>query len=363
MTMQSIEGLAIRRVEEVKPVPEDATARFGTTFSDHMFLMEYNAGEGWHDPQITPMGELVLNPATSVLHYGQAVFDGLKGFRAADGQIRLFRPDAHAARLRRSAERLAIPPIPDTWVVESFLRLVDIDRRWVPAGRGTAIYLRPTIIAAEPAIGLHTSSSYLYFLILSPVGAYYAEGSNPVSIIASEEFTRAAPGGLGEAKTPANYAASLLAAQRAEEHGFTQVLWLDALEHRWVAEVGTMNLMVRIGEEVITPPLDGTILPGVTRDSALALMRSWGLRVAERPLAIDALIAAAKDGTLAEVWGTGTAAVVSPVGEIGWRGERVRVGDAKAGAVTRRLYDALTAIQYGDAPDPFGWTVPVPAYN
>ncbi|HUA76534.1 MAG TPA: aminotransferase class IV, partial [Acetobacteraceae bacterium] len=179
----------------------------------------------------------------------------------------------------------------------------------------------------------------------------------------TEEFTRAAPGGLGEAKTPANYAASLLAAQRAEEHGFTQVLWLDALEHRWVAEVGTMNLMVRIGEEVITPPLDGTILPGVTRDSALTLMRSWGLQVSERPLAIDTLIAAARDGTLAEVWGTGTAAVVSPVGEIGWRGERVKVGDARPGPLTRRLYDALTGIQYGTAPDPFGWTVTVPAYN
>ncbi|HUC17940.1 MAG TPA: branched-chain amino acid aminotransferase [Acetobacteraceae bacterium] len=361
--IHSIEALVVRRAEEMRPVPEDATARFGTIFTDHMFLMEYDDGEGWHDPQITPMAKLVLSPATSVLHYGQAIFDGLKGFRAADGEIRLFRPDAHAARLRRSAERLAIPPIPDRWVVESFLRLVDIDRRWVPAGPGTAIYLRPTIIAAESAIGLHTASSYLYFLILSPVGAYYAEGSNPVSILATEEFVRAAPGGLGEAKTPANYAASLLAAEHAIARGFTQVLWLDAIEHRFVEEVGTMNLMARIGEEIITPPLAGTILPGVTRDSALTLMRSWGLTVSERPLAIDTLIAAAKDGTLAEVWGTGTAAVVSPVGEIGWRGERIRVADAQPGAVTRRLYEALTAIQYGLAPDPFGWTVPVPPYN
>jgi branched-chain amino acid aminotransferase len=358
-----LQDLTIRRIPEERPVPADATANFGTTFTDHMFRMKYDSLRGWHDPRIEPVTPLGLVPGTSVLHYGQAVFDGLKGFHGTDGTIRLFRPDAHARRLRRSAERLAIPPVPEEWVVESFLRLVDFDRRWVPAPRGTAIYLRPTIIAADPAIGLHPSHSYLYFLILCPVGAYYAEGADPVSIVATEEFVRAAPGGLGEAKTPANYAASLLAAERAQEAGFTQVLWLDALERRWVEEVGTMNLMVRIGEEVVTPPLAGTILPGVTRDSALALMRSWGLKVAERPLAIETLIAAAKDGELTEVWGTGTAAVVSPVGEIGWRGERVRVADGKAGALTRRLYDALTAIQYAEASDPHGWTVPVPAFN
>jgi branched-chain amino acid aminotransferase len=359
---KTLDGISIARVTGEKPVPA-ATAPFGTVFSDHMFRMEYDAGRGWHDPRITPVETLGLGPATSVLHYGQAVFDGLKGFRAADGTVRLFRPEAHAERLRRSAERLAIPPIPNEWVVESFLRLVDIDRRWVPAAPGTAIYLRPTIIASEQAIGLHSSHAYLYFLILSPVGAYYAEGLNPVSIVATEEFVRAAPGGLGEAKTPANYAASLLAAERAEAAGFTQVLWLDAIERRWVEEVGTMNLMVRIGEEVITPPLAGTILPGVTRDSSIRLMRSWGLTVNERPLAIEALIAAARDGTLSEVWGTGTAAVVSPVGEIGWRGERVRVADGKQGAVTGRLYEALTAIQYGTAADSFNWMVPVPAFN
>ena len=361
--MEGLQGLAVRRATEPREVPADATANFGTVFTDHMFLMRYESGQGWHGPKIEPLHALGLVPGTSVLHYGQAVFDGLKGFRGKDGEIRLFRPEAHARRLRRSAERLAIPPLAEEWVVESFLRLVDIDRGWVPGERGTAIYLRPAIIASEPAIGLHPSHSYLYFLILSPVGAYYAEGAAPVSIVATEEFVRAAPGGLGEAKTPANYAASLLAAERAKEAGFTQVLWLDAVERRWIEEVGTMNIMVRLGEEVVTPPLSGTILPGVTRDSALALMRSWGLKVSERPLAIDALIAAAKDGALAEVWGTGTAAVVSPVGEIGWRGERVRVADGKAGALTRRLYDALTAIQYAEAPDPYGWTVPVPVFN
>ncbi|MGH7058189.1 MAG: branched-chain amino acid aminotransferase [Acetobacteraceae bacterium] len=358
----ALSGLAVRRTDGERPVPADATAHFGTTFSDYMFRMDYDAEGGWHDPRIEPFGKLGLLPSTAMLHYGQAVFDGLKGFYGEDGVIRLFRPDAHAKRLTRSAERLCIPPVPENWVRESFLRLVDIDRRWVPQQRGTAIYIRPTIIASEPAIGLHPAHSFAYFVILSPVGAYY-ESEKPVSIIATDEFVRAAPGGLGAAKTPANYAASLLAGERAKEKNFTQVLWLDAVERRWVEEVGTMNIMARIGEEVVTPPLGGTILAGVTRDSALALMRSWGLKVAERPIAIDALIGAAKEGSLTEVWGTGTAAVISPVGEIGWRGERVRVGDGKRGRVTARLYDALTAIQYASAPDPFGWTVAVPVYN
>lgn len=359
---ESLSGLVVRRMREKRPVPSDATAHFGTTFSDHMFCMEYDAGRGWHDPRIEPYASLSLFPSTSMLHYGQAIFDGLKAFRGDDGMIRLFRPDAHAARLVRSAERLCIPPVPEELAKESFLRLVDIDRRWVPEGRGTALYIRPTIISSEAAIGLHPARSYLYFVILSPVGAYY-ESDQPVSIVATEEFVRAAPGGLGAAKTPANYAASLLAGERAKEAGFTQVLWLDAIERRWVEEVGTMNIMALIGEEVVTPPLGGTILAGVTRDSALTLLRSWGLRVAERPVAIEALLTAARDGSLAEVWGTGTAAVISPVGEIGWRGERVRVADGRPGRLTRRLYEALTAIQYASAPDPFGWTVPVPAYN
>ncbi len=360
--IEGLDRLRVQRASAPREMPADATAHFGTVFSDHMFLMRYDAGRGWHDPEIKPLEPLSLMPGTSVLHYGQAVFDGLKGFRGKDGQVRLFRPEMHAKRLRRSAERLAIPPLDEVWVVESFLRLVDVDRRWVPGERGTALYLRPTIVAADPAIGLHPAHSYVYFLILCPVGAYYAE-SGPVSIVADEQFVRAAPGGLGAAKTPANYAASLLAAERAKEAGYTQVLWLDAVERRWIEEVGTMNIMARFGDEVVTPPLGDTILAGVTRDSALALMRSWGLKVSERPIAIEAMIAAAKDGTLAEVWGTGTAAVVSAVGEIGWRGERVQVNGGKPGALTRRLYDGLTAIQYGEAPDPFGWTVPVPAYN
>lgn len=358
----ALSGLSVRRTATERPVPKDATAHFGTTFSDYMFRMDYDAGRGWHDPKIEPLSELGLLPQASMLHYGQAVFDGLKGFYGQDGVIRLFRPDQHAKRLARSAERLCIPPIPEAWARESFLRLVDIDRRWVPKERGTAIYIRPTIVASEPAIGLHPAKSFIYFVILSPVGAYY-DSEKPVSIMATDEFVRAAPGGLGAAKTPANYAASLLASERAQEKGFTQVLWLDAVERRFVEEVGTMNFMVRIGDEVVTAPLGGTILAGVTRDSSLALLRSWGVKVSERRLAIDALISAAKDGSLTEVWGTGTAAVISPVGEIGWHGERVQIADGKRGELTARLYDALTSIQYASAPDPFGWTAQVPVYN
>ena len=355
--------IPIERTSHPKAIPADVTASFGTSFSDHMFVMEYDEGRGWHDPRIVPFGSFALDPSTSMFHYGQAIFDGLKGFRGVDGAIRLFRPDAHAARLNRSAAPLCIPEIDPGLAVESFLRLVDVDRDWVPAARGTSIYLRPVVMASEGFLSVRPAKSYIYFVILSPVGRYYAEGGDPVSILVSEDLVRAAPGGLGAAKTPANYAASLLGAERAKKAGFTQVLWLDAVERRWLEEVGTMNIMLRIAGEVVTPPLGGTILPGVTRDTALALMRDWGLAVSERPVSIDEVVAAAEAGTLEEMWGTGTAAVVSPVGELGYRGRRVKVADGRPGQVTRRLYEAITAIQYGAAPDPRGWTMPVPLFN
>jgi branched-chain amino acid aminotransferase len=355
--------ITLQRTTTPKQRPEDVRLTFGTSFSDHMFVAEYHEGKGWHDPRIIPYGSFDLDPATCMFHYGQAIFDGLKGFRGTDGTVRLFRPQAHAARLNRSAERLCIPALDPELVVDSFLRLVDVDRSWVPSARGTAIYLRPTVIASERFLAVRPAKSYLYFLILSPVGAYYAEGADPVSILATEEFTRAAPGGLGAAKTPANYAASLLAAEQAKKTGFTQVLWLDGVERRWLEEVGTMNIMVKIKGEVATPPLGDSILAGVTRDSILTLCKDWGIPCRERRIAIDEVVAAARDGTLEEMWGTGTAAVVSPVGEIGYRGERVKVADGKTGALTQRLYDAITAIQYAEAPDPHGWAVEVPRYN
>jgi branched-chain amino acid aminotransferase len=354
--------VTIERTSKPKAVPAEVKT-FGTIFTDHMLVMPYEEGRGWHAPKIVPWGEFGLDPATAMLHYGQAIFDGLKGFRGADGEIRLFRPQAHAERMNRSAERLCIPAMDVEQIVDSFMRLVDLERQWVPKQRGTAIYIRPTVIATEQMLGVRPAHKYIYFLILSPVGAYYAEGFAPVSILVEEQFTRAAPGGLGAAKTPANYAASLLAAEHAKKKGFTQVLWLDGVERKWLEEVGTMNIMVKIDNEVVTPPLSDSILAGVTRDSALRLMRDWGLKVSERRVSIDEVIGAAKSGKLDEMWGTGTAAVVSPVGELGYGGQRIKVANGQMGPLTQKLYDAITAIQYGEAPDPHGWAVKVPRFN
>src|SRR5579863_9157740 len=306
-----------------KPKPPDDALRFGTVFTDHMFVMDYLEGRGWHSPRVVPYQPFELDPATAVLHYAQAVFDGLKAFRGADGVIRLFRPRKHAERLNRSCERMCIPPLDPDMVVRSFHALIEVDNAWVPSKRGTALYLRPTVIASEPFLGVRAAKSYTYFLILSPVGPYYAEGINPVKILAADEYVRAVPGGLGAAKTAANYAASLYGAEVAKKAGYTQVLWLDGVQHKYLDEVGTMNIMVKIGDEVVTPALNGAILAGVTRDSILTLMRDWGLKVSERAISIDEVVEASKNGTLAEMWGTGTAAVVSPVGELGYKGQKI----------------------------------------
>lgn len=351
------EAIRIRRAATRKPRPRDSELGFGTVFTDHMFLMDFQEGKGWYDPRIEPYGPLSLDPATAVLHYAQAIFEGLKAFRGADGQIRLFRPQQHAERLNASARRLCIPLLDPELVLRSWTTLVDVDRDWVPSTVGTALYIRPVVIATEPFLGVRPARQYLYYVILSPVGAYYPEGMNPVKIKVIDRYVRACPGGVGEAKTAGNYAASLLAAEEAKHEGFTQVLWLDGVHRRYVEEVGTMNIMVRIGEDVITPPLTGTILPGVTRDSALTLLRQWGVPVVERQLAMEEVVAAARAGRLREVWGTGTAAVISPVGELTYRGERIVVNNFQIGELTRRLYDAIVGIQYGTAPDPFGWTV------
>ncbi len=349
----------ITRTASPKQKPADETLRFGTVFSDHMFIMNYDAGKGWHDPRIVPYAPFTLDPACCVLHYGQAVFDGLKAFRGADGRIRIFRAPDHAARLNRSSERLCIPELDPEIVEESFRALIEVDQRWVPSLPGTSLYIRPTIIATETFLGVHPSHSYAYYVILSPVGAYYAEGMNPVKILATDRHVRAVQGGLGAAKTAGNYAASLFAAEEAQREGFTQVLWLDGVHRKYLDEVGTMNIMLRIGDEVITPPLNGAILAGITRDSALRLMRDWGLRVSERQIGIDEVTAAAGDGTLKEMWGTGTAAVVSPVGELGYKGERHVINGGKTGELTQKLYDAIVGIQYGTAPDPYGWARPL----
>jgi branched-chain amino acid aminotransferase len=363
MTFKPDTAISLTRTQKPAPRPDDASLSFGKVFTDHMFMMNYVEGQGWHDPRVVPYAPLTLDPATSVLHYGQAVFDGLKAFRGPDGKIRLFRAQRHAERLNKSCAALCIPPLDADLVRQSFEAIVAADHAWVPSTLGTSLYIRPTVIATDVMLGVHPAHSYTYFVICSPVGAYYKEGVKPVRILATDTHVRAVQGGLGEAKTAANYAASLSAQQEAERQGYTQVLWLDGVERRYIDEVGTMNIMMQIGDEVITPPLAGTILDGVTRNSILTLLRDWGLRVSERRIAIQDVMQAHRDGTLQEMWGTGTAAVVSPVGELGYKGERIRIGNGETGALTRKLYDAIVAIQYGQAPDPHGWTseVKIPA--
>jgi branched-chain amino acid aminotransferase len=349
-----------RRTTAPKPKPADETLSFGKVLTDHIFLMNYEEGQGWFNPRIEPYGPLSLDPATSVLHYGQAIFDGLKAFRGDDGRIRLFRAERHAERLNRSAQIMCMPEVPVDIIRASFDALVGVDADWVPRRPGTSLYLRPTIIATDVMLGVHPAHSYIYFLILSPVGSYYREGVKPVRILASDSHVRAVRGGTGEAKTAANYAQSLAGQRDAAAAGYTQVLYLDGVERRFLDEVGTMNIMVRIGDEVITPPLAGTILDGVTRASTLQLMRDWGLTVRERAIAIDEVMEAGRQGRLSEMWGTGTAAVVSPVGTLGYKGEDILINGGQTGALTQKLYDAIVGIQYGRTNDPHGWTSLVP---
>jgi len=353
-----VTNIAITRTTSPKQTPPAETLAFGKVFTDHIFLMNYDEGKGWHSPRIEPYGPFTLDPACCVLHYGQGIFDGLKAFRGRDGQIRIFRGADHAKRLNRSAHYLCIPEMDPAVVEESFRALVDVDQRWVPSLAGTSLYIRPTIIATETFLGVHPSHSYQYFVILCPVGAYYKEGMNPVRILASDQHVRAVKGGLGAAKTMANYAASLYGAEEAQKAGYTQVLWLDAIEHKYLDEVGTMNIMMRIGDEIVTPALNGAILAGITRDSTLTLLRDWGYRVSERPISIDEVIAAAKAGTL-EMWGTGTAAVISPVGELGYKGEKYVINGGRTGELTQKLYDTIVGIQYGTSNDAHGWAKPV----
>jgi len=353
------EPIRISRATTKKAKPKDSELTFGTVFTDHIFVMDFQEEKGWYDPRVEPYGPFPLDPAAAVLHYAQAVFDGLKAFRGRDGQVRLFRPQKHVERLIQSSQRLCIPPLDPDIALKSLVTLVGIEKDWVPSTVGTSLYVRPTIIASEPFLGVRPAKSYIYYVILSPVGAYYPEGINPVKILVADKYVRAVEGGVGGAKTGVNYAASLYAAEEAKHAGFTQVLWLDGRERKYIDEVGTMNIMMKIGDEIVTPPLSGTILAGVTRDSALTLMRDWGLSVSERPVTIDEVATAARKGTLEEVWGTGTAAVISPVGELAYKGERLVINGGRIGTLTQKLYDAIVGIQYGTAPDTRGWTVPV----
>jgi branched-chain amino acid aminotransferase len=327
---------------------------FGEVFTDHMLIIDYKNGK-WQEPQIVPYGEMSIFPSLCTLHYGQAIFEGIKAFYDNKGKVNIFRVPKYHARMNKSCRRLCIPEMPYEIFRDSLLELLKLDKAWIPQQKGYSLYIRPFIFATDNYIGVRVSETYRFMIILSPVAAYYKEGLNPVRLITSGEYVRACKGGLGEAKTPANYAASLLPAHEAKEKGFTQVLWLDAVEHKYIDEVGTMNIFFVIDNELITPPLDGTLLEGTTRDCVLRIAKDMGIKVSERRISIDEVIAASRNGKLNEIFGTGTAAVISPVGEIQHLDTNIKVNAGKIGKLSQKFYDEVTAIQYGEKPDKYDW--------
>ncbi len=342
-----------------KAKPSTEKLGFGKHFTDHMFLMDYDKGQGWHDARIVPFENLSLSPACAVFHYAQEMFEGMKAYKTPDGRTMLFRPQKNIERMNNTNERLCIPKVDPDDALEAIKALVKVDSDWIPAGEGNSLYIRPFIIATDPFLGVHPSSKYLFCIILSPSGAYYAEGINPVKIFVEDEYVRAVKGGMGFAKTGGNYAASLRAQQKAEEMGYSQVLWLDGVHHEYIDEVGAMNVFFYIDNVLYTPKLEGSILPGVTRDSVINLARSMGVTVEEKRLSVNEVFAAAREGKLQEAFGSGTAAVISPIGELNKAGEIVVINNGKIGELSQKLYDTLTSIQWGKTEDKFGWTVEV----
>jgi branched-chain amino acid aminotransferase len=351
--------LTITKADQLKTKPDDSKLSFGTIFTDYMFNMDYNPQDGWHNPRIEPYASIDMDPATMVLHYGQGVFEGLKAYRTETGAVQLFRPRDNFKRMNNSSRRLCIPEIDENLALEFLKKLLTIEKNWVPSAPGTSLYIRPTIIATDPFLGVRASHTYRFFIILSPVGAYYAEGFNPVKIWVTRHYVRAVRGGVGEAKTPGNYAASLYAAEQAHKHGYTQVLWLDGIEQEYIEEVGAMNIFFVINGELITPMLNGSILPGITRDSVIGLAKMWGIKVSERKIGISEVIDVHASGKLDEIFGSGTAAVISPVGEIKCGDTVITVSDGKVGAMANRFYKELTDIQYGKTKDSAGWIEPI----
>lgn len=351
--------LSVQRAQQLKAKPDFTKLGFGQYYTDHMFILDYTEGQGWHDARIVPYGPVSLDPAAMVFHYGQAVFEGMKAFRTADNQILLFRPEKNMERLNRSNDRLSIPPIDGDFVIHAIKELVNLEQDWVPTEPGTSLYIRPFIIATEPCLGVRASYNYMFMVILSPVGAYYSEGIKPVKINVESQYVRAVRGGTGDAKTAGNYASSIKAQEEAKEGGFAQVLWLDGVEKKYIEEVGSMNVFFKVNGEVVTPELNGSILQGVTRDSVLRVLKSWNIPVAERRVSIQELYDASQNGTLEEAFGTGTAAVISPVGELNWEDKKIVINGAKIGDLAQRLYDTITGIQNGTLSDTFGWTVQV----
>ncbi len=341
-----------------KPQNKDELG-FGKLFTDHMFVMEYSVEKGWHDAEIKPYGNISLEPSAMVFHYGQEMFEGLKAYNSDNGKVLLFRPDKNVERANRSNARICMPEIPADDFLQAIKAIVDVDRDWVPTWEGTSLYIRPFMIATDPYLGVRPSDTYKLMIILSPVGAYYASGLAPVKIWIEDDYVRAVKGGIGEAKTGGNYAASLKAQMKAHDEGYSQVLWLDGIERKYIEEVGAMNIFFKIDGRIVTPQLNGSILPGVTRNSCIELCKKWGLTVEERKISVDELVECAKSGKLEECFGSGTAAVIAPVGALRYGNDVYNIGNGETGEISQKLYDTVTGIQNGKIEDGFGWTVEV----
>ena len=352
-------NISITKTTCPKEKPDSSTLGFGKIFTDHMFMMDYNSEKGWYNARIIPFAPISLHPASTVLHYGSEIFEGLKAYRRADGKVQLFRPMENIRRLNNSAERLCLPQIPEEDALEALTAFVQCEQDWTPSAPGTSLYLRPFLYGNDETLGVHAVHNATFVIIGSPVGSYYKEGINPVKIMIEDQDVRAVRGGTGYAKCGGNYAASNRAGKRAEEQGYSQVLWLDGVERKYIEEVGAMNVMFKIAGEIVTPMLTGSILPGITRKSCIEVLKKEGYTVHERLLSIDELKAAMENGTLEEAWGCGTAAVVSPIGELFYQGVHYPVNNGQIGEVTQHLYDTLTGIQWGRIEDTFGWTMPL----
>lgn len=346
---------------ELKEKPDQNALGFGVYFTDHILTMTYNRKSGWSSPTVQGYRNFSLDPAAMVLHYGQAIFEGLKAYRGKDDNIYLFRPEDNLRRMNNSAVRMCMPELPIDDVMKGLQTLLDVDTDWVPGSTGATLYIRPTMIATEAGLGVRPANEYLFFVIMSPVGAYYPEGFNPVKIYVTEEYVRAAPGGVGHVKTAGNYAASIMAALEAQEKGYTQVLWLDAVERKYIEEIGTSNIFFSINDELVTPALSGSILPGITRDSVIRLARNWGIQVTERPVSIDEIIDAIADGSLKEIFASGTAAAISPVGALHYQGREYPINNERTGPLAQKFFDEIQGIQFGERPDPFGWRLSLKA--
>ncbi len=348
--------IKITKAAVLKEKPDSSTLGFGKIFTDHMFMMDWNSEKGWYNARIVPFENISLHPASTVLHYGSEIFEGLKAYRRKDGKVQMFRPIENIRRMNRSAERLCLPEIPEDLAMQVLETFVELEQEWTPSAEGTSLYLRPFMFGNDESLGVHAVHNATYVIIASPVGSYYAEGINPVKIMIEDQDVRAVRGGTGYAKCGGNYAASNRAGERAAQQGYSQVLWLDGVERKYIEEVGAMNVMFKIGGKIVTPMLSGSILPGITRMSCIAVLKDKGFDVEERLLSIDELAQAMENGTLEEAWGCGTAAVVSPIGELCYKGVKYPVNNGEIGEVTQMLYDTLTGIQWGKIEDKFGWT-------